>query len=163
MMFLLKAAFWLGLVLVLLPTGSKKQVDDTQPIKVAAAATAATAAVSDLTQFCTRQPESCAVGSQVATILAQRAQEGAIMVYEFIAERREAGQHKNEVVTVRHTAAGGGHGPDRSDTTGSIHATSASPTVALPRPRPMRSEDTLTPSDRRPSWRKPGLQQEARL
>lgn len=163
MMFLLKAAFWLGLVLVLLPTGSKKPADDTQPLKVAEAATAATAAVSDLTQFCARQPESCAVGSQVAAILAQRAQEGAVMVYEFIAERREAGQHKNEVVPVRHTAAVGGYGSNRSETTGSIHATPASTNVVLPRPRPTRSQDTLTATDRRPTWRKPGLQQEARL
>jgi hypothetical protein len=166
MMFLLKAAFWLGLVLVLLPTGSKKHTVDAPQIKAAEAATAATGAVADLSQFCTRRPDTCAVGSQVATILGQRAQAGAIMVYEFIAERRETAPEKNPVVPVRHKAIAGGHGRDRDDTTGSIGASSlpaAIPAVLIPRPRPVRSHDTLTAADRQAVWRKPELRQEALL
>jgi len=166
MMFLLKAAFWLGLVLVLLPTGSKKQAVDTPQISASKAAGAATAAVADLSRFCARQPDTCTVGSQVATILAQRAQDGATMVYEFIAERREAAPEKTKVVPVRHEAVTNGRGADRADTTGSIGTNgtpAVMPAVMVPRPRPARSQDTLTAADRDQAWRKPELVREARL
>jgi hypothetical protein len=160
MMFLLKAAFWLGLVLILLPTGSKKH--DTPEIKAAEAASAATAAVSDLSQFCARQPESCSVGSQVASILAHRAQDGAIMVYEFITERREAGKDKD--ASKKPDAIADGRGAERPDTTGSILKTSTGGhALMLPRPRPDRSHDTLTADDRQPAWRKPAVTREAQL
>jgi len=160
MMFLLKAAFWLGLVLVLLPTGSKKQADEAPQISAAEAASAATSAVADLSRFCTRQPETCTVGSQVASILAQRAQDGAAMVYEFISERRDAAPAGNETIPVRHAAAG------HADATGSVivgKAPATIPAAMLPRPRPVQGHDTLTASDRQATWRQPGLRQEARL
>ena len=163
MMFLFKTVFWLGLVLVLLPTGSNKQPTNVPQVNAAEATTAATQAVADLSQFCTRRPDSCAVGSQVATILARRAQEGAIMVYEFITERGEAPANKGGIVQVRHNvAATAGH----ADTTGSIArhgAPAVIPAVMIPRPRPSLPGDTLTAVDRRPSWRTPELRQEARL
>ena len=166
MMFLLKAAFWMGLVLVLLPTGAKKQTLEQPQINAAEAATAATSAVADLSQFCTRRPEACTVGSQVATILGQRAQAGAKMVYDFITERREGAAEGNGVVPVRHKAVAEGRGQDHADTTGSIGAKGAAavtPAAMMPRPRPARSQDTLTAGDRQPAWRTPDLRQEARL
>jgi hypothetical protein len=144
MMFLLRAAFWLGLVLVLLPTGSKTQ--DTSQIKAADAASAATAAVADLSNFCTRQPDTCAVGSQVAAALGQRAEACARMLYEFFTEYREA------------PAAARRDGVEQADLTGSIAAA-----AMLPRPRPMPSQDTLTASDRETPWRAPQHSREARL
>jgi hypothetical protein len=160
MMFLLKAAFWLGLVLVLLPTGPKKQTAEGPQVSALDAASAASGAVSDLSRFCTRQPETCTVGSQVATILAQRAQDGAAMVYEFITERRETTPDKKDVVPVRHIA-GEGRAPDRTYATGSIGQPVAIP--AMPRSRPARTDDTLTQADRQPGWRQPELRREARL
>ena len=161
MMFLLKAAFWLGLVLVLLPTGSKKQEDS--QINAAEAATAATSTVADLSQFCTRRPEACAVGSQVANLLGQRAQAGAKMVYEFITERREGAAEGNGVVPASHKAAAAERDAGRPETTGSVGTRGA----MMPRPRPAHSldtsQDTLTAGDRRPAWRAPELRQEAKL
>ena len=152
MMFLLKAAFWLGLVLVLLPTGSKKQTDNTPQINAVEAATAATGALADLSQFCSRRPETCTVGSQVASVLAQRAQDGAVMVYEFVTERRQAAPERITVVPVRQDAIAKGRNAD--DTTGSIGTTARG--VMVPRPRPAPTQDTLTTTDRQPRWREPG-------
>lgn len=152
MMFLLKAAFWLGLVLVLLPTGSKKQTETAQ-INAADAATAATGAFADLSQFCTRRPETCAVSAQVASVLAQRAKDGAVMVYEFIAERREAAPETIKTVPAHRNATAG---RIADDTTGSIGAAASS--NMIPRPRPVRMQDTLTATDRMPHWRQPGSQ-----
>jgi hypothetical protein len=48
------------------------------------AVSAATAAVSDMGQFCKRQPAACEVGGQAATVLGQRAQDGARKLYKII-------------------------------------------------------------------------------
>jgi hypothetical protein len=88
MRFLFRMVFWLGLVLALLPSfapsASPPATSQTEfsPLE---AASAATATVSDMRQFCTRQPEACSVGSQALTVFGQRAQAGARIVYDFIA------------------------------------------------------------------------------
>ncbi|MBI3698877.1 MAG: DUF5330 domain-containing protein [Afipia sp.] len=89
MFFLLRMAFWLMVVFALLPL-TKSPDDDKHP-QVAAtdAVSAATAAVSDMAQFCTRQPTACEIGGQAASVVTYRAQAGAKKVYEFITEKTE--------------------------------------------------------------------------
>jgi hypothetical protein len=89
MFFLLRMAFWLGLVLVLLPRDKAPEADKGPQVSASEAVLAATAAVSDMTQFCTRQPAACAVGGQAASVVGERAQAGAKKVYEFITERND--------------------------------------------------------------------------
>src|SRR3982074_3606439 len=96
MFFLIRRAFWLSVVLVLLPSGEAKQTAAAPSAEIGAveAVSAASATVGDMRQFCTRQPEACALGSQAAVAFGQRAQAGAKMVYELINERttpRETG------------------------------------------------------------------------
>jgi hypothetical protein len=89
-------AFWLGLVLVLLPAGGSEPVRGPN-VGAAEAVSAASAAVSDMRQFCARQPEACTVGSQAAVSLGHRAQAGAKMLYEFLTER--FARHETESAT----------------------------------------------------------------
>lgn len=89
MFFLLRMTFWIGLVLVLLPTGKSGDSEKLPQIGATEAVTAATAAVSDMSQFCTRQPAACDIGGQAATVIGHRAQAGARKVYEFITEKSE--------------------------------------------------------------------------
>ena len=84
MFFLLRMAFWLSIVLILLPTGMSQQPGNS--VAATDAISAASATVGDLLQFCTRQPEACTVGSQVATELGYKAQAGAKMLYEFLTD-----------------------------------------------------------------------------
>ena len=84
MFFLVRVAFWLTIVLALLPTGSSQPTPHGP--KVGEAISAAGAAVSDVRHFCTRQPEACEVGSQVAVMIGQRAQAGAKMLYDLFNE-----------------------------------------------------------------------------
>jgi hypothetical protein len=77
-------------------------------------------------QFCTRQPEACAVGSQAAVAFGQRAQAGAKMVYELINERASPRE------------------------TGSIAIKDTKPAVAL---AAKPSQNTLTAADLTPAWR----------
>jgi hypothetical protein len=130
MFFLLRMAFWLSVVLVLLPSGGGTQRNATAPksdVGAIKAVSAASATVSDMSQFCARQPEACAVGSQAAVAFGQRAQAGAKMVYDFINER--AAPHDTGSITTKATR-------------------NAAPVAKA-------SQDTLTAADLAPAWRGP--------
>ena len=103
MFFLLRMAFWLGLVLVLLPTDKSKESDKAPEVAASDAISAATAAVYDMSQFCNRQPGACAVGGQAATVIGHRAQMGAKKLYGIITEKR-APDHTGSIAL-----AEGGH------------------------------------------------------
>jgi hypothetical protein len=81
-------AFWLGLVLVLLPREKTPDSEKLPQLGASEAVSAATAAVSDMTQFCKRQPAACEVGGQAATVIGHRAQEGARKLYQIITDKR---------------------------------------------------------------------------
>jgi hypothetical protein len=136
MFFLLRMAFWMSVVLVLLPSGSPQRTATAPSSELGAMETlsAASATVSDMSRFCSRQPDACAVGSQAAAALGQRAQAGAKMVYEFINER--AAPHETGSVATRPTR--------QVASQGGSHAAPAA-----------KSQDTLTAADLVPAWRAP--------
>jgi hypothetical protein len=88
MFFLVRMAFWLGLVLVLLPTEKTPESEKLPQIGATQAVTAAGAAMSDVSQFCVRQPAACEIGSQAATVIGHRAQAGARKVYQMITDKK---------------------------------------------------------------------------
>jgi hypothetical protein len=88
MFFLLRMAFWLGLVLVLLPREKTPESEKLPQLGASEAVSAATAAVSDMSRFCKRQPAACEVGGQAATVIGQRAQQGARKLYQIITDKR---------------------------------------------------------------------------
>jgi hypothetical protein len=87
MFFLVRVCFWLGIVLVLLPSGDYQPKNSAPTIGAADAIGAATAAVSDMSGFCHRQPEACEIGGQAAIVLGQRAQAGARFLFDVISEK----------------------------------------------------------------------------
>lgn len=133
MVFLLRMAFWLGVVLVLLPTGGTQSRPTGSEVHASDAVSAASATVHDLKGFCGREPGACAVGSQLATTIGYRAQAGAKMLYELLTE-----------ALAPHEAAS----PGGSDT---------KPESAPPSLQRASSENTLTPADLAPAWRGPPL------
>src|SRR5438876_12355317 len=90
MFFLLRMACWLGLVLVLLPREKTPESDKLPQLGASEAVSAASAAMSDVSQFCKRQPAACEVGGQAATVIGQRAQAGARKLYQIITDKRAA-------------------------------------------------------------------------
>src|SRR6202166_2125866 len=88
MFFLLRMVFWLRLVLVLLPREKTPESDKLPQVNASEAVSAASAAVSDMSQFCRRQPAACEVGGQAATAIGQRAQAGARKLYQIITDKR---------------------------------------------------------------------------
>ncbi len=102
MFFLLRMAFWIGVVCVLLPGGHKSASPDSQ-IDATQAVTLATAAVSDARGFCERQPDACKVGGKVAVALGHKAEAGARTLYEFVTTKLN---EKSSPVSEQKTAAG---------------------------------------------------------
>ena len=104
MFFLLRMTFWLGLVLVLLPREKTPESDKVPQVGASEAVSAATAAVSDMGQFCKRQPTACEVGGQAATVIGQRAQDGARQLYKIITDKKPP-DHTNSIGGVDAEAA----------------------------------------------------------
>ena len=125
MFFLLRMAFWLGLVLVLLPREKTPESEKLPQLGASEAVSAASAAVSDMSQFCKRQPAACEVGGQAATVIGQRAQAGARKLYQIITDKRAS---------------------DHTGSIGGVEDVEASLAGAAPR-------ETLTPDDLLAEWR----------
>ncbi|ADZ71372.1 DUF5330 domain-containing protein [Polymorphum gilvum] len=96
MFFLLRTAFWLTLVLMLIPFGSDET--STAEIKVdpIEAFMAAQATVSDISTFCTRNPQACETGGQALAAIGSRARDGAKIVYEFLDTSLESGSGETQ-------------------------------------------------------------------
>lgn len=87
MFFLLRMAFWVTIVCVLLPgTGEKTQSPEAK-IDAVQAVTLASAAVSDMRGFCERNPDACVVGGKVATAIGHRAEAGARTIIDFVSNQ----------------------------------------------------------------------------
>ena len=147
MRFLLRMTFWLTIVCILLPRGQSEPASKVQ-VSATDAMSAATATVSDMRQFCERQPEACSVGSQAAAVIEDRAKAGAKRLYQMLNDRLSASDND-----------------DGASAPPPVPATS----IPLPPPRPVRradhggsegaatsrSQNTLTPADLAPVWRGP--------
>jgi Family of unknown function (DUF5330) len=139
MFFLLRMTFWLGLVLVLLPFGAAQHATSGSEVSASEAISAASATVGDLRGFCARQPDACAIGSQMASTMGYRAQAGAKLLYEALSEAMAP----RETGSVGNTAAGG---KGLADKTVAEHA----------------SQNTLTPADMVSPWRGPSPRKDAK-
>ena len=134
MMFLIRTAFWLSVAVVLLPTPDSVKAPESK-VGATQAVSAASAAVSDMRSFCTRQPDACEVGSQALTAFGHKAQASAKWVYEFLSAKLGS----------EHTGAA---------------AEAAKPAVPAIDATP--SQHTLTPTDTAPAWRGPRQSADAR-
>ena len=142
MFFLVRMAFWLSVVLILLPTGSS-QPAPVNGVGATDAISAASATVGDLRQFCARQPDACTVGSHVATELGYKAQAGAKMLYEFLTE--SVGPKNTGSLTAQGTLDKAAGRPTMDQT-------------AFNR----ASQNTLTTTDTAPAWRGPAPRKDSK-
>jgi hypothetical protein len=129
MFFLLRMAFWLGVVCVLLPGGG----NDTQAgpkIDTADAVSAAGAAVSDMRGFCDRQPQACVVGGKVAVAIGQKAEAGARTLYEIVSSK----------LNEKDTAAADPRKPIPVSASGTLTPADLAPGWHAPVPLPPRRE-----------------------
>ena len=83
MSFLIRAAFWLSLVILILPAEPGHESGDA-PLSTTQALTAAQAALNDFTSFCSRQPDVCAAGEVALDSFAAKARYGAKQLYVYL-------------------------------------------------------------------------------
>ncbi|PWT88531.1 MAG: hypothetical protein C5B56_08575 [Proteobacteria bacterium] len=134
MFFLLRIAFWFGVVLILLPSSFLQQTPSTSDVGAADAISAASATVEDLRGFCARQPEACTIGSHVATAIGYKAQAGAKMLYDALTDALAP----HDTGSLPRSAGNGG---DVKSAPGKTQQRA--------------SQNTLTPGDLAPAWRGP--------
>lgn len=90
--FLIKSAFWLSLVLLMIPFGGAS--DDGHPaVGPVDTFLAARAVIDDMSGLCERRPQACEVGKAAMHTIGVRAREGARIAYgmldEHLAEENE--------------------------------------------------------------------------
>ena len=128
MLFLIRTAFWLMIIVLLLPT------DQQQRSEVYGTAQAA---VHDVATFCDRNPETCARGKDAFSVFVQKAQFGARMLMDLINNR---------------TGSDDQDSPDQDQDTRSPEASA----LFAPASFDMNaSQDTLNPEDREEAWSGP--------
>jgi hypothetical protein len=138
MFFLLRMAFWLGVVLVLLPSVSPAHDQPATAVGASDAISAASATVQDLKGFCGREPDACTVGARIGTAIGYKAQAGAKMLYDFLTEA--LAPHE----------------------TGSLGTTATKPVAGKITPQ-RASQNTLTSADLGPAWRGPPARKDATI
>ena len=119
MFFLLRMAFWLCVVCVLLSSGGRSTSPEAQ-IDASEAVTLASAAVSDMRGFCERQPDACVTGGKVAVAIGHKAEAGARTLYEFVSRLRDK--------------------PAAGEKSGTLTATDMAPAWHAPVPLPPRRD-----------------------
>lgn len=77
--FIIRSAFWLSLVLLLIPFGSSQDGQMVNPLQ---AMFAAKGAIEDIAGMCERKPDVCAVGRAAVHTIGVRAREGARIAYQ---------------------------------------------------------------------------------
>src|SRR4029077_3887736 len=90
MFFLLRTTCWLSIVIMLLP--APESMKSESGVGAAQAVSAASATFSDMSQFCTRQPETCQVGSQALTHFGHKAQASAKWLYDTLTSKAGSAQ-----------------------------------------------------------------------
>lgn len=86
-MFLIRTAFWLSLLILLLPTGEQPDTtDQSANLGVGEVYGAAEATYSDLASFCERNPAVCENSRTAWGTFEKKAKYGAQMVYRYLRE-----------------------------------------------------------------------------
>ena len=134
MLFLLRTAFWLMIIVLLLPT------DERQRSEVYGTAQAA---VHDLATFCDRNPESCAKGKDAFGVLVQKSQFGARMLIDLVNGTKCAGEGEGGTGLQAHEQY-----PEQNSGTDFPYEPSRLGSDG--------SQDTLNPDDRDEAWGGPG-------
>jgi hypothetical protein len=140
MMFLIRMAFWLMILVLLLPTDEKQQTD---------VYGTAQAAVKDVSGFCGRNPGVCEKGKDAFAVFVHKAEFGAQMLMGFITEQTGASATSGTVAPAETPAPAPRPAPASA-------RWEQIPTVTTPSASLVQSsQNTLNPDDLLPTWGQP--------
>ncbi len=86
-MFLVRAAFWLSVVVILLPADSETG-NKAPRVTAFEALSAAQSAGNDISRFCERNPDVCVTGGSAFHVFADKVRYGAKMIYGYFGDRK---------------------------------------------------------------------------
>lgn len=86
-MFFIRAAFWLTLVIALIPVRGADLGEGQRPVSAGETAGMIRAAAQDISGFCERNSSACDTGRQLASQMGAKAREGARLAYTWLDER----------------------------------------------------------------------------
>jgi hypothetical protein len=89
-MFLLRSAFWLTIVILLIP--ADPETGEAPRVTVVNALMAARATVADLSGFCDRNPDVCVTGGAAIEIFAEKAENGLDMIDEYFGDAEDGAE-----------------------------------------------------------------------
>lgn len=84
-MFLIRAAFWLAVVVMFIPADPQTGIEAPR-VGALQALGAAQATVADFSSFCDRNPDVCVTGSAAFRIFAEKAENGARLIYRYFGD-----------------------------------------------------------------------------
>ena len=132
-MFLIRVAFWLGLVVVLLPTDERQQ---------ARLYNTAVATVERVTTFCDRNAQACTAGAEFWATFVKKAEFGARIAVDLVSS---GGRKEEEPAPARTQPASAKVKPEPKP--------EAKPEARQEMKVPAAVRGTLTPADLAPAWR----------
>jgi hypothetical protein len=92
-MFLIRAAFWLAIVIFLLP--ADPETGEAPRVGALEALSAVHATATDFSGFCARNPDVCATGSATIEIISEKVRNGVRMIQDAI----DAGAGSSDTLT----------------------------------------------------------------
>ena len=153
MMFFIRAAFWLIILVLLLPTDERQRSD---------VYGTAEAAVKDVSGFCQRNPTVCEKGRGAFDVFMQKAEFGAQMLMSFFEEKAGGLLSPSDGQPEPNGGEPIENAEDKQGLLGQPKPTPANDAPAKPAAnKPVsadlgRSKDTLTIEDLIPAWNGPG-------
>jgi hypothetical protein len=137
-MFLIRTAFWLIIIVLLLPTNEQQQ---SQVFGTAQAA------VKDVSGFCDRNPGVCTTGKDAFAVFVEKAQFGASLIMSFVREQTGGGAGEPQA-----PSAADGTPKEGADARHSSLDQSNVPQASL---ESWVSQNTLSARDLAPAWSEP--------
>lgn len=147
-MYLIRTAFWLSIVILLLPTGrSETEQPEVSKMSLNEAVSAASSTANDVAGFCDRNPGVCETGKQALKAFGEKAKYGANLAYEWATTPSEDKPSANKQADASTVMPGKGDRVGKSDQLPKAKKKNSSGT---------RSQNTLTRDDLEPRWKGPG-------
>ncbi|MGO8839722.1 MAG: DUF5330 domain-containing protein [Methyloceanibacter sp.] len=149
-MFLIRTAFWLIILVLLLPTNEQQQSE---------VYGTAQAAVKDVSGFCDRNPGVCATGKDAFGVFVEKAQFGVSMLMGFI--RQETGGTASDAQAPGADDKAAAEGADAKHSSldqaavaqASMESWATAPVTVEPASvEPTNSQNTLNRDDLMPAW-----------
>ena len=151
MYFILRSAFWIGIITLLLPIGGETGFKTTDAVE------AARSAVADLSGFCERNPATCETSGQAVSALGFKMAEGARWAYAMVSDEDYVPATRQPqtrtVRTVPFTAQGFAERAEQVVSNGMPASSNVTRIIPTDVPNTtILQRGTLTPVDHAPAW-----------